>query len=160
MRISSKMLCIFLVMLFVISGCAAMTTVNSNAPNASIRIKEKYYYSQPVEDWFEVTTFGDYEFLIEEEGYQPLYGVLPLHINSRNLLFDIFLFFPAALFNLREVYPYYNIDVDRKIIHYSLDGKEWWKSYIQPKESEQARQYFEYGNQNAIYPSAQQQPRF
>jgi len=55
-------------------------------------------------------------------------------------------------FNLREVFPYYEIDIDKKLIRYSYDKTEWWTSSVSPGESEQAKNYFKKaGKEEAKY---------
>ena len=142
MSINPKITFIFLLMFFIISGCSAITTISSKQPNVSIMVKDKSYSSLPMEDGFAVTTFGNYEFLAEKEGNEPLYGVLPRNFSVGHLVIDILFFTPLCLFNLFEVFPYYEIDMDKKLIRYSIDNTEWWDSYIQPHETEQAKEYF------------------
>lgn len=141
-RVHTKMTAIITLICFFISGCTAMTTISSKQSNVSLTVQEKTYLSLPAKDSFSVKTFGCHEFLVEKEGYEPLYGILPLDLSIRNLILDILFFTPLMFFNLRQVFPYYEIDMDKKSLRYSYDAIQWWETQIQPAESEYAKKYF------------------
>jgi hypothetical protein len=142
-RINTKVTAIITLICFFISGCTVITTtISSKQSNVSLMVVDRTYSSLPIQDEFAITTFGNYEYLAEKEGYEPLYGVLPLNTRIGHMVLDILFFAPLMLFNLREVFPYYEINIDKKLIRYSYDKTEWWESSVSPGESEQARKYF------------------
>jgi len=150
--INTKVTAIITLICFFISGCAAMTTISSKQSNVSLIVEDRIYPSLPMQDEFPITTFGNYVYLAEKEGYEPLYGVLPLNVGIGRMVFDILFFTPLMFFNLREVFPYYEIDIDKKLIRYSYDKTEWWTSSVSPGESEQAKNYFKKaGKEEAKY---------
>jgi hypothetical protein len=126
---------------FILSGCTAMTSIRTTQPDVSLQIKDKSYSSTPVVDEFVVRTFGSVEFVAKKDG-RELYGLLPLKFNGGYLALDILFFTPAMLFNLREVYPYYEIDFDKALIRYSKDNKYWYDQKIFEEETVLAQQYF------------------
>lgn len=135
-----SVICIFI---FIISGCTAMTNIKSTQPGVTLKVTDKSYSTLPAKDEFGVTTFGNYEFVAKKDGHEPLYGVLPLKINGGYLALDILFFAPACFFNLREVYPYYDIDVEKKMIRYSTDNNIWYDLFVTQEETEQAKKYYE-----------------
>lgn len=141
-KFNAKTISIVTLICFFISGCTAMTKISSPQPNVSLRIDEKKYSSLPMEDSFGVTTFGNYLFVAEKEGYEPVYGELPMDLKISHLVLDILFFTPLMLFNLYSVFPNYDIDIDKKIIRYSYDKTQWWELQIPTKESERAKEYF------------------
>lgn len=151
-RINTKVTSIITLICFFISGCTAMTTMSSKQSNVSLTVQEKTYSSLPAQDSFVVKTFGCHEFLVKREGSEPLYGILPLDLSIRNLILDILFFTPLMFFNLRQVFPFYEFDIDKKSVRYSYDKIQWWETQVQPEESEYARNYFkETGKKEAQY---------
>lgn len=141
-RFNTKTISIITLICFFISGCTAMTKISSPQSNVSLRIDEKKYSSMPLDDSFGVTTFGNYLFVAEKEGYEPVYGELPMDLKISYLVLDILFFTPLMLLNLYSVFPNYEIDIDKKIIRYSYDKTQWWELQIPIKESEKAKEYF------------------
>lgn len=141
-RINIKLTSMVTLICFFISGCTAMTTISSKQSNVSLRIENQTFSSLPAKNEFPVTTFGPYVYLAEKEGYDPLYGILPLSVDIGSVILDSLLFAPALFFNVRYVFPYYEIDIDKKLIRFSHDGRQWWESNVSPEETEQAKAYF------------------
>ncbi|MEO5625730.1 MAG: hypothetical protein ABIQ70_06970 [Dokdonella sp.] len=106
-------------------------------------VKDRHL-SLPARENMRGTSFGNYEFKASEEGYDALYGVLPLSFKGGHLAADILLFAPGAFFNLRAVFPFYDIDVEKGLIRYRASEQEAWNEY-HPKADEiaRARTYFE-----------------
>ena len=142
MRKVKKVIAFFIMMVFVLTGCTATTNIRAKQQGVSLKITDKSYATLPTSGEFGVTTFGNYEFVAERDGYEPLYGVLPLKFNGGYLALNILFFTPACFFNLREVYPYYDIDMDRKVIRCSKDNINWYDEQILPEDSEQSEKYF------------------
>jgi hypothetical protein len=90
------------------------------------------------------TSFGNYEFKASEDGFDPFYGILPLSFKGGHLAADILLFAPGAFFNLRAVFPFYEIDVEKGLIRYRTSENEAWNEY-RPEADEiaRARSYYE-----------------
>ena len=89
------------------------------------------------------TSFGNYEVMAEHPTQGSLFGILPLKFNGGYLALDILLFAPAAFFNLREVYPFYEFDVEKKVVRYRSTEQEGWNAY-EPSadEAQRARKLF------------------
>jgi hypothetical protein len=102
------------------------------------RTKESKQTAAPRTEEFGTTSFGNYEFLAESPGFEPFTGILPLKFNGGYLALDILFFAPAMFFNLREVYPYYEIDMQARVVKYKNKGDEEWHIYV-PREAEVAR---------------------
>jgi hypothetical protein len=126
-----------------LTGCTAMTTMSGTQPDLSIQVADRAYSTAPATDTFHTTTFGNYEFKASRPGQEPVYGLLPMKFNPGYLALDILFFTPAMFLNLREVYPYYNFDVDKRVIQYRLKLEDPW-SELTPTETAatRAKNYF------------------
>ena len=129
--------------LVALTGCTAMTTMTGTQSDVSIQVAERAYASAPASDSFHATTFGNYEFRASRPGQEPMYGLLPLKFNPGYLALDILFFTPAMFLNLREVYPYYNFDLDKRVIQYRLKPEDPW-SELAPTDTSatRAKNYF------------------
>lgn len=93
---------------------------------------------------FSDTSFGQYKFkAMDNSGSETFYGLLPLKFNGGYLALDILFFAPAMFFNLRSVYPQYEIAVEEGSIKYRADANDPWQEY-RPTQAEQdhAKTYF------------------
>jgi hypothetical protein len=131
------------VLICLLAGCAATTTLNASQGGTTIAVKKSEQTAAPRTEEFGTTSFGNYEFLAESPGFEPFTGILPLKFNGGYLALDILFFAPAMFFNLREVYPYYEIDMQARVVKYKNKGAEEWHIYV-PREAEVARgrEYF------------------
>lgn len=76
-------------------------------------------------------------------GGKKMYGILPLKFNGGYLAMNILFFAPAPFFNLREVYPLYEFDVDRNVIKFRGSEKEsWMEMQPTPEEAARAKRFF------------------
>ncbi|TVU69714.1 MULTISPECIES: hypothetical protein [Cobetia] len=126
-----------------LAGCSANTTISSPSETAKINLKDVSRNQSTVQQELPTTSFGNYEFEVMDEQKAPMYGILPLKFNGGYLALDILLFAPGAFFNLREVYPYYEIDHDQGVVRYrSEKGGEWTTYTPTQEEAERARKYF------------------
>ncbi len=129
--------------LALISACSSMTTISSPRTGTTLALKDRTV-NLPLTEKMKGTSFGNYQFKAAEDGADPFYGILPLRFKGGHLAVDIILFAPAAFFNLREVFPYYEIDVSQRVIRYKSTPTEGWTEYKpKPEESEHARTFFE-----------------
>ncbi len=120
-----------------------MTTIQSAQPDVVLKVKEKEYKAYPAADTFSTTSFGNFDFRAEKPGAEPLLGILPLKFNGGYLALDILLFAPAAFFNLREVFPFYEVDMADRVVRYRKDANQPWQVYRPtPEESKRAEAYF------------------
>ncbi len=73
-----------------------------------------------------------------------MYGLVPLKFNGGYLATDILFFAPAMFFNLREVFPYYQFDLESNEVRYKKKESDEWTIY-KPKveEVERAKTYFD-----------------
>ncbi len=129
-----------------LAGCSASTQLQTVQPDVSIQINDKpeFVVDPSQEHTYSTTSFGHYRFRAEAEGLEPMYGLMPLKFNGGYLAADILFFAPAMFFNLREVFPYYEIDIENKEIRYKKNEEDEWTVY-QPKQEEvdHAVKYFE-----------------
>jgi hypothetical protein len=129
--------------LTLLAGCSASTNLQALQPNTQLRIKTNSETAVPRTADFSTTSFGNYEFEAKAAGHEPMYGILPLKFNGGYLAVDILLFAPAAFFNLREVFPYYEFDPASGVLRYKKTEAESWSSYTPlPAESDRAKAYF------------------
>ena len=131
------------VIVAIVSACSSMTTISSPRVGTTLSLKENAV-NLPITQKMKGTSFGNYQFKAVDDGSEPFYGILPLRFKGGHLAADIILFAPAAFFNLREVFPYYEIDVSQGVIRYKNTSTEGWTEY-KPKaeESAHARAFFE-----------------
>ncbi len=113
-------------------GCTAKTTFTSTQPNTKIYVRVRSHerpMSPPASGEFRTTSFGAYDFKVVDPAGQTFYGSLPLKFNPGYMIADILLFAPGLFFNLREVYPHYEIDPERYVVRYRESGKMPWSEY-------------------------------
>lgn len=130
---------IFVPVLFMfLAGCSATTTLSVPQPDATLVISKSESFDTPRTETFSTTTFGNYEFRAEAPPHEPFFGLLPLKFNGGYLALDILFFAPATFFNLREVYRYYEIDVEQRVVRYKRKPEDEWTVYV-PLEREEDR---------------------
>lgn len=139
---TSRVLSIFMAAVFFVSGCSTLSTISSTQPDVSIRIMEKPYAPMPVKEELLVRTFGSYHFVAKKEGADPLYGVIPLHVNVGYIILDALFFAPLILINARGAYPFYDVDYEKAIIRYSDDGQNWFDYSVTSEESDYSRNFY------------------
>lgn len=118
-----------------LAGCSATTAISAKQDGATVTIAPSADTAVPRSETFKARSFGNHEFRAEAPGYEPFYGILPLKFNGGYLALDILFFAPAAFFNLREVYPMYEFDLEKKYVRYKYKPEEEWSIYV-PLESE------------------------
>lgn len=119
-----------------LAACTAMTHITTVQSDAQVTIATSKESSVPRSESFRTTSFGNYEFKAEAPGKAPFYGILPLKFNGGYLALDILFFAPATFFNLREVYPYYEFDIDKKHVRYKKYADEEWSIFVPLKADE------------------------
>jgi hypothetical protein len=144
-----RLLSVFMAVGFFVSGCSTLSTISSTQPDVSIRVMEKPHAPMPVKEELSVRTFGSYHFVAEKTGADPLYGVIPLHVNVGYIILDALFFAPLTLINARGAYPFYEIDYEKAIIRYSDDGQNWDTYNITSEESDYAKIYYNDLNKKA-----------
>lgn len=128
-----------------LAGCSATTTMSSNDPQLHVKINDQapLALSQPVSRTYDTTSFGQYQFKAYRADGSEMYGVMPLKFNGGYLAADILFFAPAAFFNLREVFPFYEFDVEAGVIRYKKNLNDAWTVYKPtPAEAQRAATYF------------------
>lgn len=128
-----------------LAGCSATTTMHSNDPELQVKINHDapLALSQPVSRTYDTTSFGQYQFKAYRADGSEMYGVMPLKFNGGYLVADILFFAPAAFFNLREVFPFYEFDLDAGVIRYKKNMNDAWTVYKPTQaEAERAAVYF------------------
>ena len=114
-----------------LTGCSATTKFESVQPGVRLKIDNDPDFvivdGNPYS--YKTTSFGQYRFKAESDGYEAMYGNIPLKFNGGYLALDILFFAPAMLFNLREVYPYYRFDLEKKEVSYKSRKSDNWIIY-------------------------------
>lgn len=121
-----------------LAGCSATTTLSAAQGGTTIHVKNSAATESPRTETFNTTSFGNYEFSAESPGYEPLTGILPLKFNGGYLAADILFFAPAMFFNLREVFAFYEVDLETRVIRYRQKADQPWTEYS-PTAAESAR---------------------
>jgi hypothetical protein len=121
-----------------LAGCVSTTTMSTVQPDAVLAVRTSEKVAAPRSESFTSTSFGNYEFRVEAPGQEPFYGILPMRFNGGRLAVDILFFAPGLFFNLRDVYPYYDFDVENHVVKYRLSEKDGWTTHT-PSEEEAAR---------------------
>jgi hypothetical protein len=121
-----------------LSGCSTTTTFNAAQGGTTVAVKKSNQTSTPRSETLSTTSFGNYEFLAESPGFDPLTGILPLKFNGGYLALDILFFAPAMFFNLREPYPFYEFDLQNRVVKYKKLENDEWRVYT-PSAAEAAR---------------------
>lgn len=125
-----------------LTACSSMTTISSSQPGTTLALKDRTV-SLPTSQKMKGTSFGNYEFKAVGDGADPFYGILPLRFKGGHLAVDIIFFAPAAFFNLREAFPFYEIDAKKGVIRYKNKVTDAWLEYQpKPEEAARAQNYF------------------
>lgn len=125
-----------------LSACASTTSMTARDPQTQINLRGTVL-ELPAQHSLRGTSFGNYEFKAQAPGQDPFYGVLPLQFKGEHLALDVLLFMPAAFFNLRAAFKFYEIDVGNQVIRFkSKASAEWTEVRPKPAEAERARVYF------------------
>jgi len=128
-----------------LSACTATTSLRSSDPSLAVKINDDapLVLKNPISKTYKATSFGQYRFRATQPGMEPMYGLVPLKFNGGYLAADILFFAPAAFYNLREVYPFYEFDVAQGVVRYKKNEGDQWISY-KPTAAEvaRARAYF------------------
>ncbi|WP_299021830.1 hypothetical protein [uncultured Photobacterium sp.] len=131
--------------IFALSGCTASSVIQSNESGVNLTVNDQgsMLIEEPVSKTYSTTSFGQYKFKAAKEGKEPMYGLIPLKFNGGYLAADILFFAPAMFFNLREVYPFYEFDLDAGVVKYKKNEEDEWLTYT-PTEAEvqHAKDYF------------------
>lgn len=128
----------FIAATVLLAGCEATTSLAVLQPGATLEVKKSTATAVPRTETLTTTSFGNYEFRAEAPGFEPMTGILPLRFNGGYLAADILFFAPAMFFNLREVFPQYEIDLQQRVIRYKDKKDTDWTTY-QPSPAEAAR---------------------
>lgn len=140
-----KVPAIFLGLSFVLAGCTATTSFESVQSEVSLKVNEKPTLSMvnAANQTYPTTSFGQYKFKAEKEGIEPMYGLIPLKFNGGYLAADILFFAPAMFFNLREVFPFYQFDLEKNEVRYKKKASDDWIVYSPTTEEiEHAKMFF------------------
>lgn len=125
-----------------LGACSTMSTISSAQPGTVVQLQEKKL-DLPAQQNLKGTSFGNYEFKAVDGDAPAFYGILPLRFKGGHLAADIILFAPAAFFNLREAFPFYQIDVKDGVIRYKNKATDVWVDYKpKPEEAARAQNYF------------------
>jgi hypothetical protein len=123
---------------FVLAACASTASISGAQAGITVDLKTNTSNSVPRTDRFGDTSFGNYEFQAKADGAEPFYGLLPLRFSGGRLALDILFFAPATFFNLRTAYPFYEFDIEKKVVRYKRKESDEWRTYT-PTAAEAAR---------------------
>ncbi|HST28553.1 MAG TPA: hypothetical protein VLK26_09335 [Rudaea sp.] len=127
-----------------LAACSSMSTITAHDPGTRLLVKGKTV-DLPVTQSMKGTSFGNYEFKATN-GDNAFYGILPLKFKGGHLAADIILFAPAAFFNLRQAFAFYEIDVKDGVIRYKEKAGDPWTEYTpKAEEAAHARNFYEGG---------------
>jgi len=125
-----------------VSACSTMSTISSPQAGTVVSIEDKQL-TLPAQEKLKGTSFGNYEFKAVQGDAPPFYGILPMKFKGGHLAVDIIFFAPAAFFNLRDAFPFYEIDVEKGVIRYRQRASDNWSEYRpKPEEAARAQNYF------------------
>lgn len=125
-----------------LSACASTTSITAHDPGTELNLRGTVL-QLPAKHSLRGTSFGNYEFKAQAPGQDPFYGILPLQFKGEHLAIDVLLFMPAAFFNLRAAFKFYEIDVANQVVRFkSKESAEWTEVRPRPAEAERARVYF------------------
>ena len=134
--------CIAIIAACALVACSRMSSFESPQSGTRLMIKDDAM-TLPASRDLRGTSFGNYEFEASQADADPFYGILPLKFKGGHLAADIILFAPAAFFNLRSVFPFYEIDVAAGVIRYKEKRSDAWTEYRpKPEEAQRAREFF------------------
>ncbi len=121
-------------------ACSTTTTITGVPAGMTLDVKTSSQTTLPRTEKYQVTTFGNFEFRAQAPGLEPLYGRLPLKFNGGYLALDIIFFTPLAFGNLRAVYPYYEVDLEQRVVRFKRKETDPWTVYTpNAAMSEQAK---------------------
>jgi len=124
-------------------ACSTMSSFSAPRPGTTMALRGEKI-PLPTKAKVKGTSFANYEFKASEADGAPFYGILPLKFKGGHLAADILLFAPAAFFNLRSAFPYYEIDPAQGVIRYKEDANAAWNEYRpKPEEAARAKEYYE-----------------
>lgn len=128
-----------------LSACSSNTKISATDPDVVIKIntQEPVRIGDGVSRKLRDTSFGQYNFKASSEDGKAMFGIVPLQFRGGALAMDVLFFAPAAFFNLRGLFPYYEFDTERGVVKYKNKQGDAWREYT-PKaaEVERAKQYF------------------
>jgi hypothetical protein len=138
-----KIVCL-LAFLFILQACGHYSTFTSVPTGAKVRIGKAYVSgTTPLTGKVGSTTFGRYPVKVQKDGYETLYGNLPLKVRGGRIVLDALLFAPAAFFNTQTSLPFYEFDLEQGVIKYKVKKNHEWLIYQIPEDQkEAARQFF------------------
>lgn len=134
MKLLSMALIIFAVL---VTGCHTTSRISSTSDATKVRIlKTGIYGETPQTCGISWTTFGRYPLKVEKEGCEPLYAQLPLRVSGGAITCDILFFAPALFFNMQHPFPFYEFDVENKVIKYKRKENQNWINYHVPEDQQ------------------------
>jgi hypothetical protein len=117
-------------LLVVLEACTATTRLSTVQPAVTVELAGRPQTELPRTEKTYARSFGNIEFRAQEPGVEPFYGYLPLKFNGGYLALDILFFAPATFYNLRQVYPQYQFDLEKRVVLYRYEDDEEWSTYV------------------------------
>lgn len=129
----------------VLTACSTHIMLSSVPEQAHLVVaKSDISGTMPISASIHRTTFGKYPFKAEKEGYEPMYGVLPLNVSGTAITMDVLFFAPAAFWTAQRAFPFYQFDLEKQVIRYKKSDGDDWKEYpITEQERAKAKSFFE-----------------
>lgn len=133
----------FLLLLLLLSACTTTSHFSAVQDGVEIAIgKTAVSGSLPLDATLNRTTFGRYPVKAVKQGYQPIYGNLPLKVSGGIIFLDALLFAPAVFFNVQGSIPFYEIDMEKGTIRYRQDENGPWINYPIAADQQRAAKTF------------------
>lgn len=130
--------------LFLFIGCSTNSKLTTIPEEASIKIgRTNISGIAPLSGDISRTTFGKYPVMVEKEGYETLYAILPMNVGGGVIAADVLLFAPAVFWNAQGAFSFYEFDLEKGIIRYKEKDPEEWKEYeIPAADQDKAKRFF------------------
>jgi hypothetical protein len=116
--------------LVILAACTATTRLSTVQPFVTVELAGRPGAELPRTEKTYARSFGNIEFRAQGAGFEPFYGYLPLKFNGGYLALDILFFAPATFYNLRQVYPQYQFDLEKRVVLYRYEDNEEWSTYV------------------------------
>ena len=128
-----------------LAGCSTVTRLEGASPGTTLAIRGIDRTELPRTEDLSSKATGQYEFMATTPDGKKIYGLLPLNVNGGTMAVSIIFFAPALLIGgFRDVFPFYQIDVENNVLRFKKKEADAWRQY-QPLaiESDRSKVYFD-----------------
>lgn len=119
------------------TGCHTISKLSSVSEPVKVQILKTTINGEiPQTGAIPWTTFGKYPVKVEKDGSEPLYAQLPLRVSGGAIALDAIFFAPAMFFNMQHPFPFYEFDVENKVIKFKRKENQEWITYHVPEDQQ------------------------